>query len=73
VATDFPDPAFRLDAVVRDLEARRPTLLIFEQLHSGSPMAVAVDALGETPEIRRLLGAYTLETTIEDFTIWRRR
>jgi len=73
VAIDFPDPAFRLEAVVRDLEAQRPAMLIFERLHSGSDMGLAVDALGETPEIRRLLGVYVLETTIEDFTVYRRR
>jgi len=71
VATDFPDPAFRLDAVVRDLEVRRPLYVIFERLHSASVMGVAVDALGETPEVRRLLEHYALETTIEDFTVWR--
>ena len=41
VETDFPDPRFRLDAVVADLAARRPRYLIFETLHSPSAMGQA--------------------------------
>jgi hypothetical protein len=73
VETDFPDPRFRLDAVLRDLEASRPAYIIFERLHSASAMGRAADALPEHPDVRRLLEAYTLETRIEDFTLYRLR
>ena len=72
VDTEFPDPRFRLGAVVDDLIARRPVYIIFERLHSSSEMGRAVDALEGTPEIRRLLARYALETRIEDFTLYRR-
>ncbi len=71
VPAEFPDPHFRLDAVVDDLAASRPRYLIFERLHSASDMGKAVDALQADPEIVRLLSAYRLETTIEDFTLYR--
>jgi len=72
VATDFPDPAFRLPAVARDLAVRRPRYLIFEQLNSGSEMGRAVDRLPEDADVARLLAAYRRETQIEDFTLYRR-
>jgi hypothetical protein len=73
IETDFPDPRFRLDAVVRELEAARPTYLIFERLHSASEMGRAADALPNHPDVQRLLEGYELETTIEDFTLYRLR
>lgn len=73
--TEFPDPRFTLDAVVRDLADRRPAYLIFERLHAGSdmPMIEAVDGLPENPAVQPLLAGYTKETVIEDFTLYRRR
>ncbi|MEO8483431.1 MAG: hypothetical protein ABI634_14550, partial [Acidobacteriota bacterium] len=73
--SDFPDPRFRLGAVVRDLEERRPRYLIFETLHSTSDAKVAraVDTLPENPIVQALLADYDLETRIEDFTVFRRR
>lgn len=73
VATDFPDPQFRLEPVTRDLAERRPRYLIFERLHGTSEMAKAVDHLLDDPAIARLLSDYRLETRIEDFTLFRRR
>ena len=71
VATDFPDPRFRLDAVARDLAERRPRYLVFERLHSTSAMGQAVDRLTAEPVIQQLLSAYRYETTLEDFTLYR--
>jgi hypothetical protein len=73
VPSEFPDPHFTLGAVVAELATRRPRYLIFEQLHSSSEMGQSVDALQFRPEIRQLLAPYTLETTIEDFSLYRRR
>jgi hypothetical protein len=73
VETDFPDPAFRLNAVVDELAARRPRYVIFERLNSPSAMGQAVDRLPGDPDIARLLGAYALEARIEDFTLYRLR
>lgn len=75
VDTAFPDPAFRLDAVVRDLEARRPAYLVFERLHRSSvpSMQQFVDALPEHPLVRELLRGYEREAVIEDFTLYRRK
>ena len=71
VPSEFRNPAFTLDAVVADLTARRPKYLIFEQLHSSSEMGKSVDALQSRAEIKELLEPYRLETTIEDFTLYR--
>lgn len=71
VPSEFPNPDFTLDAVVKDLAVRRPKYLIFEALHSSSEMGTLVDALQSSDEIKRLLEAYRLETTIEDFTLYR--
>jgi hypothetical protein len=71
VPSEFPNPDFTLDAVVKDLAARRPKYLIFEELHSSSEMGRLVDALQSSDEIKRLLESYRLETTIEDFTVYR--
>jgi hypothetical protein len=71
VETDFPDPSFRLEAVVDQLAARRPRYLIFERLNSPSAMGQAVDGLARQPAIARLLSTYGLETQIEDFTLYR--
>lgn len=71
VPSEFPDPAFTLDAVVSDLIARHPRYLIFEQLHSSSEMGRTVDALRSSEDIKRLLVAYRLEATIEDFSLYR--
>jgi hypothetical protein len=72
VATDFPDPQFRLEPVVKQLAARRPRYLIFEHLQPTSEMARVVDALPAAPAIQHLLGGYRLEARIEDFTLYRR-
>lgn len=72
VETDFPDPRFRLDAVVDDLSAAPPAYLIFERLHSRSRMGQRVDGLEQHASIQRLLRAYRLETRIEDFSLYRR-
>jgi len=71
VPSEFPNPDFTLDAVVRDLEARRPKYLIFEELHSSSDTGKLIDALQSRDEIKGLLALYRLETTIEDFTVYR--
>jgi len=71
VETEFPDERFRLEAVTAELAARRPRYLIFERLNSPSAMGKAVDALPGHPAVARLLEAYRLETTIEDFTVYR--
>jgi hypothetical protein len=73
VDSTFPDPDFRLDAVLADLAARRPRYLIFEQLHSASKMGTAADALQDDAAVRRLLAAYRQDATIEDFTLYRLR
>lgn len=72
VETDFPDPRFRLDAVTTALAAERPVYVIFETLHSGSSMGQAVDRLQREPPVAALLASYHRETTIEDFTLYRR-
>lgn len=72
VGMNFPDPDFRLESVTRELAARRPVYLIFEQLHARSEIGQAVDALPQHPAIQSLLGSYTRETRIEDFTVYRR-
>ncbi|HTM27053.1 MAG TPA: glycosyltransferase family 39 protein [Vicinamibacterales bacterium] len=72
VATDFPDPSFRLPRVVADLAERRPRYLIFERLNSLSEMGRAVDRLPDDPDVARLLTAYGREAQIEDFTLYRR-
>jgi hypothetical protein len=72
VETAFPDPSFRLGSVLSDLAVTRPRYLIFERLHTGTPMANAVDALPNDPAVEALLRSYHLETRIEDFTLYRR-
>ena len=72
VETDFPDPAFRLDAVTAELIQRRPRYLIFERLNSVSDMGRAVDALPSSPSLAGLLAGYQREADIEDFAIYRR-
>src|SRR5262249_12619746 len=67
--SEFPNPDFTLDAVVKDLAVRRPKYLIFEELHSSSEMARVVDALQSRDEIKRLLEPYRHDTTIEDFSL----
>ena len=71
VATDFPDPRFRLQAVVDELAAKKPRYLIFERLHGTSEMARAADNLEHEPPIPELLAAYRFERRIEDFTLYR--
>ena len=73
VETDFPDPRFRLDAVVEELTARRPRYIIFERLHSSSAMARAADSLIDHPAVVGLLQTYQFETRVEDFTLYRLR
>jgi 4-amino-4-deoxy-L-arabinose transferase-like glycosyltransferase len=72
VETTFPDPAFRLDAVVADLAAARPRYLIFEKLNTGTQMARAVDTLPADPAIAPLLRDYAPDAVIEDFSLYRR-
>jgi 4-amino-4-deoxy-L-arabinose transferase-like glycosyltransferase len=74
VETEFPDPSFRLDAVLQDLEAAAPKYLIFETLHRSAvpSMQQFVDALPQHPHVRHLLRNYRLETVIEDFALYRR-
>src|SRR3954467_1852046 len=69
VGMNFPDPDFRLESVTRELAARQPVYLIFEQLHARSEIGQAVDAVQEQPAVRALLQSYSLETRIEDFTL----
>jgi len=71
VPGEFPDPRFRLESVIQDLRERRPVYLIFEQLHSQSEMGKLADALPADPTVQSLLASYTLETRIEDFTLYR--
>ncbi|MEO5896531.1 MAG: glycosyltransferase family 39 protein [Vicinamibacterales bacterium] len=71
IETTFADPSFRLDAVVRDLAARRPRYIIFERLNSKSTMGRLADALPQGPELTNLLSNYTLDAGIEDFTLFR--
>ena len=73
VPSEFPNPAFTLNAVVADLAVSRPRYLIFEQLHSSSEMGRMVDSLQSREEIKRLLERYQLEATIEDFSAYRLR
>jgi hypothetical protein len=69
----FPAPGFDLASVTQELAARKPIYLVFEELHTGTEMANAVDHLQEAPEIKALLEPYHLETRIEDFTVYRRK
>jgi len=71
VPSEFPNPDFTLEAVVRDLAARRPKYLIFEELHSSSEMGKSVDMLQSRDEIQQLLAPYRLDKTIEDFSLYR--
>jgi len=71
VPSEFPNPAFTLDAVVSELMERQPRYLIFEQLHSTSEMGRLVDSLRSRDEVKRLLERYRLEATIEDFFLYR--
>lgn len=75
VPDDFPNPAFTLEAVARDLQERQPRYLIFETLHatSDAKVARAVDSLPENPALQPLLAAYALEARIEDFSVFGRR
>lgn len=72
VETEFPDPRFRLEAVIGDLQRARPRYIIFERLHGRLPMHRIADALPSDPRLAPLLRHYHEETTIEDFTIFRR-
>jgi hypothetical protein len=72
VETDFPDPQFRLESVIADLAEARPRYVIFERLHTRTPMAQAADNLPNDPAMQALLRGYELETHIEDFTLYRR-
>jgi 4-amino-4-deoxy-L-arabinose transferase-like glycosyltransferase len=72
VETAFPDPDFRLGSVIADLSVSRPRYLIFERLHTATTMANAVDNLPNDPAVQALLRGYRLETSIEDFTLYRR-
>jgi hypothetical protein len=71
VATDFPDPRFRLGPVTEELAAKRPRYLIFERLNSPSEMGRQVDGLRQDPNVLQLLSSYRFETEIEDFSLYR--
>lgn len=71
VGTEFPDPDFRLPAVIDTLAARLPRYLIFETLHGESMMARTADNLPNDPIVQPLLRRYRLETRIEDFALYR--
>jgi hypothetical protein len=73
VPATFTDTRFELSAVLDDLAARRPRYLIFEELHTSanSEMARAADSLPMHPRVIELLRSYTLDTRIEDFTLYR--
>ena len=71
VPSELPNPDFTLEAVVRDLAARRPKYIIFEELHSSSEMGKSVDMLQSRDEIQQLLALYRLDKTIEDFSLYR--
>jgi hypothetical protein len=71
VPAEFPDPRFTLEAVTAELAAKRPRYIVFERLNSPSAMGKAVDGLTAHPAVVRLLEGYRLETTIEDFTLYR--
>ncbi|HEX5216113.1 MAG TPA: glycosyltransferase family 39 protein [Vicinamibacterales bacterium] len=73
VGMDFPEPSFNLAAVTRDLAARRPRYILFENLHATSAIGRSVSGVITDPLVIELLSAYELEATIEDFTIYRRR
>jgi hypothetical protein len=73
VATDFPDPRFRLESVVVELMKARPRYIIFEQLPATSEMARIAHNLPSDPAVVWLLGEYQLEKEIEDFSLYRRR
>jgi hypothetical protein len=68
----YPDPRFRLAAVIHDLALARPVYLVFEVQHMKKPLGVAVDNLLQDPNIVALLASYRLETRIEDFIVFRR-
>jgi hypothetical protein len=72
VGTPVEHPAFTLEAVVGELRARRPRYLVFEWLRSESAWARAIDALRQQEPLAALLADYRLETTIEDFDLYRR-
>jgi hypothetical protein len=72
VATDFPDPRFRIDAVLDDLAVRKPRYIIFERLNSASEMGKTADNLPEQADVQGVLGSYQKETQIEDFAVYRR-
>lgn len=72
VPSGFPNPAFELSAVVEELRQKQPVYVVFETLHSTSDMARLVDALESDPIVQSLLADYTLETRIEDFSVYRR-
>jgi hypothetical protein len=73
VPRSFPDPRFDLQAVCRDLARQRPRYIILERLHSSqdTEMRRAADNLSDHPDMQELLRPYRLETTIEDFTLYR--
>ena len=70
--TEFPNAAFRVEAVVQDLRRARPVYILFERLKSAAEWARIIDALPERAEVADLLSGYRLEATIEDFTVYRR-
>lgn len=70
----FPNPAFTRAAVIADLERVRPRYVIFERLHTASEVGREIDALPGHPVVAPWLEShYDLETTIEDFAVYRRR
>jgi hypothetical protein len=72
VPASFPDPRFRIEAVADELAAARPRYLIFEHVNPSSAVGRAINGLPEQPAVIRLLDRYTRDTSIEDFTLYRR-
>jgi hypothetical protein len=72
VPTDFPDPAFTLEAVASELVVRLPRYLIFENLHTAAGVGELSKRLPEAPELAALMQHYAREVVIEDFSLYRR-
>jgi 4-amino-4-deoxy-L-arabinose transferase-like glycosyltransferase len=69
----FPDPRFTVESVTRDLAARRPRYVMFEDLHATSAIGRAVSGIRTHPSVVALLEGYDFEIQIEDFAVYRRR
>jgi len=72
VPINYPDPAFQIGPVTRELTVDPPRYLVFERLHITTRLGVEVDHLESDPAVQALLRGYTRETRIEDFVLYRR-